>query len=109
MPRVPLILTNKTFKNLTDLENHIVECIIKSDGYVSDCDGSVWVEYGRLTIDCDYSIVSEGYYDNDYFDGTGVFEETYYNFSIDELKVYDEDGNDVEVNVEAIERELNQR
>lgn len=94
---------------MTDLENHIVECIIKSDGYVSDCDGSVLVEYGRLTIDCDYSIVSEGYYDNDYFDGTGVFEETYYNFSIDELKVYDEDGNDVEVNVEAIERELNQR
>lgn len=109
MPRVPLILTNKTFKNMTDLENYIVECIIKSDGYNDCCDGSVWVEYGRLTIDCDYSIVSEGYYDNDYFNGTGAFEETYYNFSIDDLKVYDEDGNDVEVNVEAIEKELNQR
>lgn len=88
---------------MTDLENYIVECIIKSDGYNDCCDGSVWVEYGRLTIDCDYSIVS------DYFNGTGAFEETYYNFSIDELKVYDEDGKDVEVNVEAIEKELNQR
>lgn len=92
---------------MTDLENFITECIIKSDGYNDCCDGSVSAEYGRLTIDCDYSIVSDGYYDNDYFNGTGAFEETYYNFSVDDLKVYDEDGNEVSVDIEAIEDYIN--
>lgn len=94
---------------MTDLENYIVECIEKNEDYQSDLSGMVEAEYGQLYISCSFSVQCDGYYDCDYFNGTGAFEETYYNFSIDELKVYDEDGNDVEVNVEAIEKELNQR
>lgn len=108
MPRVPLILT-KTFKNMTDLEKYITECIEKNEDYQSDLSGMVEAEYGQLYISCSFSVQCEGYYDCDYINGTGAFEETYYKFEIDDITVYDEDDNKVDVNIDAIERELNQR
>lgn len=94
---------------MTDLEKYITECIIKSDGYQSDYNGNITAEYGNLSIDCDYSIKSDGYYEYGYYNGTGAYNEMFYDFRIDDLNVYDEDGNDVSVDIDAIEKELNDR
>lgn len=94
---------------MTDLEKYITECIEKNEDYQSDLSGMVEAEYGQLYISCSFIIQCEGYYDCDYFNGTGAFEETYYKFEIDDITVYDEDDNKVDVNIDAIERELNKR
>lgn len=94
---------------MTELEKYITECIAKSEDYQSDYSGSIEAEYGKMYINCNFSIQCDGYYDNDYFNGTGAFEETFYDFSIDDITVYDEDDNKVEVNTAAIEEELNKR
>ena len=92
---------------MTDLEKYITECIERSEDYQADYSGMVEAEYGQLYISCSFSVECEGYYDCDYFNGTGAYEETYYNFSIDECSVYDENDNEVSVDIEAIEDYFN--
>lgn len=92
---------------MTDLEKYITECIEENEDYQSDLSGMVEAGYEQLYISCSFSVQCEGYYDCDYFNGTGAFEETYYNFSIDECSVYDEDDNEVGVDVKAIEDYIN--
>lgn len=92
---------------MTDLEKYITECIERNEDYQSDYSGCVEAEYGNIYISCHFSIQSEGYYEDDYFNGTGAFVETYYYFCIDDITAYDENDNEISVDIESIEDYIN--
>lgn len=63
-------------------------------------EGNGTVEYEKdgeiLYVDYNYEI--DGYVENDYFNGTGAFVETSFDFYINEVECYNEDGEAAESN-----------
>ena len=92
---------------MTDLEKYIIDCIERNEDYQADYSGCVEAEYGNIYISCLFSIKRESYCSAAYFNGTGAFVETYYYFYIDDITVYDENDNEIIVDIEAIEDYIN--
>lgn len=76
---------------LTPEQNaEIRDYLDKTDGVINK-----EFEFGDLTVVVDGYIETRGYYEDDYFNGTGAWVETYRNENIN-ITAYDEDG---EVNI----------
>ena len=91
-------------KKLTLSEAQIREILSQLAG-VHDEDGSfdIDIELDGITINAKGSIELDGYKEDDYFNGTGAWVETYRSASV-ELTAFDEDG-EVEIGIE-IENEI---
>lgn len=63
------------------------------------------VEVNNTLVVVDGSFEIDGYCEDDYFNGTGAWVTTYVSVCIDSVEVYDEDGNEVDVDCDLTEIE----
>jgi len=101
-------------KNLNCIEERIADAII-SECELGNADNEWFyteIETGDLFIEVSGHYWTEGYCEDDYYDGTGAWVATDATVSIDYIKAYNEDGDRIELDidefliVEAVEKEL---